>query len=117
MVEPKAACSAAASSFMMPTDERLPPFPTAHCRLGRRMRVILASPRGFCAGVNMAIETLELAIRLFGTPVYVYHEIVHNKYVVEHFRQRGAVFVDRLEEVPEGGHLLYSPHGVSPEIR
>jgi len=81
------------------------------------MRVILASPRGFCAGVNMAVETLELAIRLFGAPVYVYHEIVHNKYVVEHFRQRGAVFVDHLEEVPEGGNLLYSAHGVSPEIR
>jgi len=81
------------------------------------MKIILASPRGFCAGVNMAIETLELAIKLFGTPVYVYHEIVHNKYVVDRFRSEGAVFVDSIDEVPEGAHLLYSAHGVSPEVR
>ncbi|MEX2119639.1 MAG: 4-hydroxy-3-methylbut-2-enyl diphosphate reductase [Pirellulales bacterium] len=81
------------------------------------MKIILASPRGFCAGVNMAIESLELAIQLYGTPIYVYHEIVHNKYVVETFREKGVVFVDRLEEVPEGGQLLYSAHGVSPEVR
>ena len=81
------------------------------------MRIILAAPRGFCAGVNMAIESLELAIKVFGTPVYVYHEIVHNKYVVERFREEGAVFVDFLEEVPEGATLLYSAHGVSPEVR
>lgn len=81
------------------------------------MHIILASPRGFCAGVNMAIETLDLSIKLFGTPVYVYHEIVHNRYVVETFRAKGAVFVDRLEEVPVGSHLLFSAHGVSPEIR
>jgi 4-hydroxy-3-methylbut-2-enyl diphosphate reductase len=81
------------------------------------MKVLLASPRGFCAGVNMAIETLELAIQLHGTPIYVYHEIVHNKYVVEHFRGRGAVFVDDLNEVPPGALLLFSAHGVSPEIR
>lgn len=81
------------------------------------MKILLASPRGFCAGVNMAIECLDLAIRLFGTPVYVYHEIVHNKYVVETFKAKGAVFVDHLSEVPEGAHLLYSAHGVSPAIR
>jgi len=81
------------------------------------MKIILASPRGFCAGVNMAIETLEQAIALFGTPVYVYHEIVHNRYVVDRFRSLGAVFVDHLSEVPEGALLLYSAHGVSPEIR
>ncbi|HEX4131214.1 MAG TPA: 4-hydroxy-3-methylbut-2-enyl diphosphate reductase [Pirellulales bacterium] len=81
------------------------------------MRILLASPRGFCAGVNMAIESLELALRLYGTPLYVYHEIVHNKYVVEHFRGKGVVFVDTLDEVPRGAHLLYSAHGVSPEIR
>src|SRR5262245_1647403 len=81
------------------------------------MKIILASPRGFCAGVNMAIETLERAIDLFGTPVYVYHEIVHNKYVVERFQKEGAVFVDDLREVPEEGHLLFSAHGVSPEVR
>ena len=81
------------------------------------MRIILAAPRGFCAGVNMAIESLELAIKVYGTPVYVYHEIVHNKYVVEQFRNEGAVFVDHLHEVPEGSTLLYSAHGVSPEVR
>jgi 4-hydroxy-3-methylbut-2-enyl diphosphate reductase len=81
------------------------------------MHILLASPRGFCAGVNMAIETLELSIKLFGTPVYVYHEIVHNRYVVETFRDKGAVFVDRLEDVPVGSHLLFSAHGVSPEVR
>ena len=81
------------------------------------MKIILASPRGFCAGVNMAIETLELAIKLFGVPIYVYHEIVHNKYVVDRFRAQGAVFVDDLSEVPAGETLLYSAHGVSPEVR
>jgi 4-hydroxy-3-methylbut-2-en-1-yl diphosphate reductase len=81
------------------------------------MHILLASPRGFCAGVNMAIETLDLSIKLFGTPIYVYHEIVHNRYVVETFRDKGAVFVDRLEDVPVGAHLLFSAHGVSPEIR
>jgi 4-hydroxy-3-methylbut-2-enyl diphosphate reductase len=81
------------------------------------MRIILASPRGFCAGVNMAIESLDLALQAFGAPVYVYHEIVHNKYVVETFRARGAQFVDHLEEVPVGSYLLFSAHGVSPQIR
>ncbi len=81
------------------------------------MNILLASPRGFCAGVNMAIESLDLAIRLFGTPIYVYHEIVHNKYVVDTFRAKGAIFVDELEQVPEGAHLLYSAHGVSPAVR
>ena len=81
------------------------------------MKILLASPRGFCAGVNMAIESLERAIELFGTPLYVYHEIVHNQYVVERFRAQGVVFVESLEEAPEGSQLLYSAHGVSPEIR
>jgi 4-hydroxy-3-methylbut-2-enyl diphosphate reductase len=65
----------------------------------------------------MAIETLELAIKLYGTPIYVFHEIVHNKYVVERFRDQGAVFVDSLEEVPHGARLLFSAHGISPEVR
>jgi len=81
------------------------------------MKIILAGPRGFCAGVNMAIESLQTAIELYGTPIYVYHEIVHNKWVVEEFRRRGAVFVEDLADVPEGAHLLYSAHGVSPEVR
>jgi 4-hydroxy-3-methylbut-2-enyl diphosphate reductase len=65
----------------------------------------------------MAIESLDLAIQAFGTPVYVYHEIVHNRYVVETFKRKGAVFVDRLDQVPEGANLLFSAHGVSPQIR
>lgn len=81
------------------------------------MRIILAGPRGFCAGVNMAIESLERAVRAFGTPIYVYHEIVHNRSVVDDFRRRGVVFVDDLAGVPEGSYLLYSAHGVSPTIR
>lgn len=81
------------------------------------MKIILASPRGFCAGVNMAIESLDLALDAFGTPVYVYHEIVHNKFVVDTFREKGAIFVDDLNEVPERSSLLFSAHGVSPEIR
>ena len=81
------------------------------------MRVILAAPRGFCAGVNMAIEALDRAIELFGTPLYVYHEIVHNKWVVDGFQRRGVVFVSSLAEVPSGVTLLYSAHGVPPEIR
>lgn len=81
------------------------------------MKIILANPRGFCAGVNMAIESLEKSLDLFGAPLYVYHEIVHNKYVVERFRRRGVVFVEDLEEVPIGAPLLYSAHGVSPQVR
>jgi len=81
------------------------------------MEILLASPRGFCAGVNMAIECLDEAIRMFGSEIYVYHEIVHNKHVVERFSKQGVQFVDRVEEVPSGSLLLYSAHGVSPEIR
>ncbi len=81
------------------------------------MQILLANPRGFCAGVNMAIDCLDQTIRMFGPNVYVYHEIVHNKYVVDRFTRQGVTFVDSVEEVPEGAILLYSAHGVSPEIR
>src|SRR5207253_1987792 len=81
------------------------------------MRIILANPRGFCAGVNMAIGSLDRALVLFGTPLYVYHEIVHNRPVVERFRKRGVVFVDGIEDIPEGSNVLYSAHGVAPAIR
>jgi 4-hydroxy-3-methylbut-2-enyl diphosphate reductase len=81
------------------------------------MRVLLANPRGFCAGVNMAISSLEKAIDLFGTPIYVYHEIVHNQHVVNRFRGKGVVFVDSVDEVPEGRTLLFSAHGISPDVR
>ncbi len=81
------------------------------------MKIILANPRGFCAGVNMAIDSLERALKLFGTPLYVYHEIVHNRPVVERFRKQGVVFVDSIDEVPAGANVLYSAHGVAPAIR
>lgn len=81
------------------------------------MKILLAAPRGFCAGVNMAIKSLELTLEKFGPPIYVYHEIVHNQYVVKTFQGKGAVFVDSIDEVPRGSVLLFSAHGVSPEIR
>jgi len=81
------------------------------------MKVILANPRGFCAGVNMAIDALEKSLQLFGTPLYVYHEIVHNRPIVERFEKLGVVFVETIDEVPNGGTVLYSAHGVSPQIR
>ncbi|MGL4424444.1 MAG: 4-hydroxy-3-methylbut-2-enyl diphosphate reductase [Gemmataceae bacterium] len=81
------------------------------------MHLILANPRGFCAGVNMAIESLETALKLFGAPIYVYHEIVHNRPIVESFQARGVVFVDDIHEVPKGQTVLYSAHGVAPLIR
>ena len=81
------------------------------------MKIILANPRGFCAGVNMAIDSLERALDLFGTPLYVYHEIVHNLHVVERFKKRGVVFVDRIADIPNNSVVLYSAHGVAPAIR
>jgi 4-hydroxy-3-methylbut-2-enyl diphosphate reductase len=81
------------------------------------MKIILANPRGFCAGVNIAIDSLERALELFGTPLYVYHEIVHNRHVVERFRKLGVVFVDHIHEIPNGATVLYSAHGVAPAIR
>jgi 4-hydroxy-3-methylbut-2-en-1-yl diphosphate reductase len=81
------------------------------------MRVILANPRGFCAGVNMAIDCVEQVLQSHGAPVYVFHEIVHNKHVVDSFRSRGVTFVDTMEEVPEGSLVVYSAHGISPEVR
>jgi len=81
------------------------------------MKVILANPRGFCAGVNMAIEVVNEVLRRKGPPVYVFHEIVHNKHVVEDFKSRGVTFVDTIDEVPASGLVVYSAHGVSPAIR
>jgi 4-hydroxy-3-methylbut-2-enyl diphosphate reductase len=81
------------------------------------MELILASPRGFCAGVDRAIEIAEVALERFGAPVYVRHEIVHNRHVVDALRAKGAVFVDDLAEVPPGSLLVFSAHGVSPAVR
>lgn len=85
--------------------------------VGPFMKILLANPRGFCAGVNMAIECLDEVIRLCGSNIYVYHEIVHNKYVVERFVRQGVKFVNSIDDVPHGSILLYSAHGISPEIR
>jgi 4-hydroxy-3-methylbut-2-enyl diphosphate reductase len=82
----------------------------------RTLRVILANPRGFCAGVTRAIEIVERCLDLYGPPVYVRHEIVHNKHVVESLRSKGAVFVDELDEVPEGAVTIFSAHGVSKAV-
>lgn len=80
------------------------------------MKILLADPRGFCAGVTTAILRLDDALQL-GTPVYVYHEIVHNTWIVNDFRRRGVIFVDSLDDVPNGSRLMFSAHGVAPDIR
>ncbi|ARQ46780.1 4-hydroxy-3-methylbut-2-enyl diphosphate reductase [Oxalobacter formigenes] len=81
------------------------------------MQLILAQPRGFCAGVKRAIETVERALELFGKPVYVRHEIVHNTHVVNRLKEMGAIFIEELDEVPSGSVLIFSAHGVSQAIR
>ncbi len=81
------------------------------------MEIILANPRGFCAGVDRAIEIVERAIEEFGAPIYVRHEVVHNRFVVDGLRERGAVFVEELDEVPENSTVIFSAHGVSQEVQ
>ena len=80
-------------------------------------QIILAQPRGFCAGVDRAINIVNEALQRFGAPIYVRHEIVHNVYVVEELRTKGAIFVEELTEVPEGAIVVFSAHGVSQEVR
>lgn len=81
------------------------------------MKIHLANPRGFCAGVDRAIAIVEQALELLGSPVYVRHEVVHNRFVVDGLRQRGAIFVEELEEVPDGSTVIFSAHGVSQAVR
>ncbi|WP_456372115.1 4-hydroxy-3-methylbut-2-enyl diphosphate reductase [Thiolapillus sp.] len=81
------------------------------------MKILLANPRGFCAGVDRAIEIVEHALDAFGAPIYVRHEVVHNRFVVENLKQRGALFVDELAEVPDGSTVIFSAHGVSQKVK
>ena len=81
------------------------------------MDILLANPRGFCAGVERAIEIVERALELYGAPIYVRHEVVHNKFVVDDLREKGAVFVEELNEVPDGATVIFSAHGVSQAVR
>src|SRR5919201_3936311 len=79
--------------------------------------LLLLKPRGFCAGVVRAIDIVRIALEAFGRPIYVRKEIVHNRYVVDELSDKGAIFVDSVEEVPAGARVIYSAHGVSPEVR
>lgn len=81
------------------------------------MKLLLSKPRGFCAGVERAIETVEKALALWGAPIFVKHEIVHNKYVVDGLKAKGAIFIEDVNDVPEGARLIFSAHGVSPAVR
>ncbi|MCL2898860.1 4-hydroxy-3-methylbut-2-enyl diphosphate reductase [Brenneria tiliae] len=81
------------------------------------MQILLANPRGFCAGVDRAISIVERALEIYGTPIYVRHEVVHNRYVVNGLRERGAIFIEQIEEVPDGSILIFSAHGVSQAVR
>lgn len=81
------------------------------------MKILLANPRGFCAGVDRAIEIVERALELFGAPIYVRHEVVHNRFVVDRLSEKGAVFVDELSQVPDGATVIFSAHGVAQSVR
>lgn len=81
------------------------------------MQILLANPRGFCAGVDRAISIVERALEIYGAPIYVRHEVVHNRYVVDSLRERGAVFIEEIAEVPDGSILIFSAHGVSQAVR
>src|SRR5437763_16900722 len=95
----------------------MPPTPASQREKIGVMEVLLANPRGFCAGVERAIEIVERALKLHGAPIYVRHEIVHNKFVVDDLKQKGAVFIEELDEVPAGSTVIFSAHGVAQAVR
>ena len=92
------------------------PFPTGNKTVARPLNLLIAAPRGFCAGVGRAIEIVELALLRYGAPVYVRHEIVHNRFVVEGLKAKGAIFVEELDEVPDGVPVIFSAHGVPKSV-
>jgi 4-hydroxy-3-methylbut-2-enyl diphosphate reductase len=100
-------------TIMVPTKDGMP----AQKTMKQRKKILLANPRGFCAGVDRAIEIVERALELLGAPIYVRHEVVHNRFVVESLRARGAIFVDELSDVPDGHTVIFSAHGVSQSVR
>ena len=83
----------------------------------KKVQIKLANPRGFCAGVDRAIEIVERALDQFGAPIYVRHEVVHNRFVVNNLREKGAIFVDELEQVPDSSTVIFSAHGVAQTVR
>ncbi len=83
----------------------------------KKINLVLASPRGFCAGVDRAITIVEKALEMYGSPIYVQHEIVHNKHVVKRLQNNGVIFVENVDQIPKGSNVIYSAHGVSPEVR
>jgi 4-hydroxy-3-methylbut-2-enyl diphosphate reductase len=92
-------------------------FTVDFCEREESMKLLLSKPRGFCAGVERAIDTVKKALELWGAPIYVKHEIVHNKHVVNDLKDKGAIFVENLEDVPKGCRVIYSAHGISPAVR
>ena len=84
--------------------------------MSEKKKILLAAPRGYCAGVDRAVDAVEKALELYGAPIYVRKEIVHNKYVVETLSKRGAIFVSETDEVPAGARVVFSAHGVSPAV-
>lgn len=103
----------------MPLSSTLPAVsdPSLDARGGPAKKIILLKPRGFCAGVVRAIDVVKIALDLYGAPIYVRKEIVHNRHVVDELREAGAIFVEELSEVPEGARVIFSAHGVSPAVR
>ena len=83
----------------------------------KEIHITLAEPRGFCAGVDRAITIVEKALEKYGAPIYVRHEVVHNEFVIENLKRKGAVFVEDMEDIPKGSHVIYSAHGVSKLVR